>query len=112
MSTRPYTLYVSHHSPYSIKVLALFGWAGISAHVETCNVLTRQSVLKRLTGQTMVPMLRKGSWGMNDSTRLARFAIERSERALLPAEPGAVALCWLLEEFAERAIGNPRDGLW
>lgn len=110
-----YTIYVSNYSPYSIKALAILGWAGIDVTVKRSNLLTRERVLKKKTGKTMVPMLCRGAWAINDSTRIARFAIERSARPLLPAPAGATAsdeakglnaLCWLLEEFADEWVAR------
>ena len=110
-----YTIYVSNYSPYSIKALAILGWAGIDVSVKRSNLVTRERVLKKRTGKTMVPMLCRGAWAINDSTRIARFAIERSARPLLPAPAGAGAgdearglnaLCWLLEEFADEWVAR------
>lgn len=109
-----YTIYVSDYSPYSIKALAILGWAGLDVSVKKSNLVTRERVLKKMTGKTMVPMLRKGSWAINDSTRIARFAIERSARPILPKDPshdpertaGLIALAWLLEEFADEWVAR------
>lgn len=104
MFSSNYTLYISNFSPYSYKASALLGWAGVDAKVKPITLVSRQRVLKRLTGKTMVPVLRKGGWAINDSTRIAQWALDRSERPLLPLSPARAALCWLLEEFADEWV--------
>jgi len=101
-----YRLYISSLSPYSIKAAALLGYAGISCRVIREHVVNRYAVLKRLTGKTMVPVLRRGEWAINDSTRIARWADERSERDLTPVRPSYGPICWLLEEFADEWISR------
>ena len=96
-----YTLYVNSMSPYSSKASALLGYAGLPCELEHQNVVTRYTVLKRLTGDTMVPVLRRGEWAINDSSRIARFAISQSSRPLLPEREALEPVCWLLEEFAD-----------
>ncbi len=103
---QPYTLYISAYSPYSIKACALLGWAGVHAEVRPITLWSRQFVLKRMTGKTMVPMLRRHDWALNDSTRIGEFAIERAQRSLLPEESAHHALCWLLEEFADEWVSR------
>ena len=51
-----YKLYVSKFSPYSMKAAVGLGWAGIDTEVVNHTVIDRYKVLKRLTGETMVPM--------------------------------------------------------
>ena len=95
-----YELLISRASPYSSKVMALMGYAGISHRVRVQNALTRYTVIQRLTGKTMVPVLRRGAWAINDSTRIARYVMARSERATLPSR-SAEALAWIIEDFAD-----------
>lgn len=99
-----YELYISSLSPYSIKAAATLGYAGIPCRVKHENLVNRYAVLQRLTGQTMVPVLRRDDWAINDSTRIARWAEGQSERALVPEREGMEAVCWLLEEFADEWI--------
>jgi glutathione S-transferase len=99
-----YTLYVNSMSPYSFKASAILGYAGLPCEIEHQNVVTRYTVLKRLTGKTMVPVLRRGEWAINDSSRIARFAMERSSKPLLPSQEPLEPVCWLLEEFADEWV--------
>ena len=101
-----YTLYISSHSPYSIKAAALLGYAGIPCRIEHENVVNRYAVLQRLTGKTMVPVLRRGDWAINDSTHIGRWARERTRRRILPEDEGRRAICWLLEEFADEWVSR------
>lgn len=95
-----YELFISRASPYSSKVLALLGYAEVPHQVRVQNALTRYAVVKRLTGRTMVPVLRRGRWAINDSTEIARYIMRRSPRPTLPAGQ-ARSLAWLLEDFAD-----------
>jgi glutathione S-transferase len=101
-----YTLYVNSMSPYSIKASALLGSVGFPCEPETQNIVTRYAVLKRLTGKTMVPVLRRGEWALNDSTRIARYAIDWGASSLIPDSPLMEALTWIVEEFADEWINR------
>lgn len=96
-----YQLYVSMVSPYSLKAAAMVGYTGLPCEIVRQNALNRYRVIKALTGKTMVPVLREGSWAMNDSTSIAKFLITRSPRPTLPRSARYEPLCWLLEEFAD-----------
>lgn len=95
-----YELFISRASPYSSKALALMGYSGIPHRVRIQNAVTRYTVLRKLTGKTMVPVLRQGPWAINDSTRIARYVMQRTGRPTLPASEGE-ALAWLIEDFAD-----------
>jgi len=101
-----YALYISEYSPYSMKASALLGCAGLPCRIEHENLVNRYAVLERLTGETMVPVLRRGDWAINDSTHIARWALGRTERALLPDGEALEAVCWLLEEFADEWVSR------
>lgn len=101
-----YELYVNTMSPYSIKASALLGYAGIPCKIVRQNLVTRFTVLKRLTGKTMVPVLRRGEWAINDSTEIARWAVGETDQSLLPAEQWLHPICWLLEEFADEWVSR------
>ena len=95
-----YELFISRASPYSLKVQALMGYAGVEHRIRVQNAVTRYAVIRRLTGKTMVPVLRRGSWAINDSTRIAQYVMERSNRPTLPGSEGET-LAWILEDFAD-----------
>lgn len=100
-----YELLISRASTYSSKVKALLGYTGLDHRVRVQNAMTRYAVIKRLTGETMVPVLRRGQWAINDSTRITRYAIERSSRPTLPARQ-AEALAWIIEDFADEWVAR------
>lgn len=106
MTPPMYKLYVSSVSPYSSKASALLGYAEIPARVAEENLVNRYSVLKRLTGDTMVPVLRRENWAINDSSHIARWAQGRADRELLPEAPAVRSVCWLIEEFADEWISR------
>lgn len=95
-----YELFISRASPYSSKIAALLGYAGISHQITVQNLVNRYSVIRRLTGKTMVPVLRRGTWAINDSTRIARWAMPRASRPTLPSRD-VEALAWCIEDFAD-----------
>ena len=98
-----YELIISAASPYSSKILALMGYIEVDHRVRIQNGMTRYTVARRLTGQTMVPVLRKGRWAINDSTEIARYLIRDSPKPTLPPGEGT-GLAWLLEDFADEWI--------
>lgn len=104
MST--YQLYTNSMSPYSSKASALVGYAGLDCTEVQQNALNRFATIKRLTGKTMIPVLRRGEWAINDSTDIARYVMERTDRRLLPQREALQALCWLLEDFADEWIAK------
>jgi glutathione S-transferase len=93
-------LYVSHLSPYSSKIMALLGYSEIPHRVVVETIVNRFSVLKRLTGKTMVPMLRNGDLALNDSTRIARLILAQ----IGVDEMSSPFLAWLIEDFADEWI--------
>ena len=101
-----YQLYVNSMSPYSAKASAMLGYAGIDCTETTQTAVNRFATILRLTGDTMVPVLRRGEWAINDSTHIAEWAMERSERPVLPEREELAALCWLLEEFADEWVSK------
>lgn len=100
-----YELIISRVSPYSSKARALLGYGGIDYEIRIQNGLTRYTLIRRLTGKTMVPVLRRGEWAINDSTKIAEFAIEKSQRRFLP-RPEASVLAWFIEDFADEWMGR------
>ena len=95
-----YELFISRASPYSSKIVALLGYAGVDHEIRIQNGVNRFTVIRRLTGKTMVPVLRRGDWALNDSTKIAEYIMEQSERPLLP-NPEAQVLAWFIEDFAD-----------
>lgn len=101
-----YQLYINSMSPYSAKASALIGYSGVDCTETVQNAVNRYTAIMRLTGETMIPVLRRGEWAINDSTDIARYVLRRSERRLLPARDELDALCWLLEDFADEWISK------
>ena len=98
-----YEVIISRASPYSSKVVALLGYAGIPHRIRIQNAVSRYCVVKRLTGKTMVPVLRRGSWALHDSTEISRYIMERTDKPTLPTKAGEL-MAWLLEDFADEWI--------
>ncbi len=96
-----YTLYNNSASPYGLKTLALIGYSGVQCRVITQNIVTRFTVIKRLTGDTKIPMLRTRDGAISDSTEIAQRIMRESTRRMLPRDPNLAELCWLLEDFAD-----------
>lgn len=92
-------LYISRASPYSSKAHALLGYSGLPHQVVVQNLVTRYSVLRRMTGKTLVPTLRNGDFAINDSSKIARHLVPLSQRPLLLQEEAVVS--WLIEDFAD-----------
>lgn len=96
-----YTLYTNSASPYGLKTVALIGYSGVACKIVTQNIVTRFTVIKRLTGRTMIPVLRNKKTAIGDSTQIARQIMSESSRRMLPSDPKLAELCWLLEDFAD-----------
>lgn len=94
-------LYVSFLSPYSLKALALMGYAQVPHEIVVETIVNRFLVLRRMTGKTMVPMLRYGDFAINDSTRIARHIAGQTSVDLVGPEP---LLAWLIEDFCDEWI--------
>jgi glutathione S-transferase len=101
-----YQLYINTMSPYSSKASALIGYAGLECTETIQNAVNRFATIKRLTGKTMIPVLRRGEWAINDSTQIARYVQQRTQRRLLPEREELHALCWLLEDFADEWLSK------
>ncbi len=99
-----YQLYLNSMSPFSMKASAMIGYAGLPCRVKTQNLVNRFATLQRLTGQTMVPTLRRGEWAIADSSHIAHYIVEHTDRPLLPADSTLAPICWLLEDFADEWV--------
>lgn len=102
------TLYVSSASPYSIKIWALMNYQGFTPKIVFQNVVNRFTTLKRLGGQTMVPMLHTLADGrsvaIQDSSRIAAYLSTQSSRPCVPNDPGLLALALLIEDYADEWV--------
>ena len=67
-----YELFISRASPYSMKIAAMLAYLGVEHRLVTQNAVNRFAVIRRLSGRTMVPMLRRDDWALSDSTAIAR----------------------------------------
>jgi glutathione S-transferase len=99
-----YQLYLNSMSPFAMKSSAMIGYAGLACEPKVQNVVNRFASIKRLTGKTMIPVLRRGEWAINDSSQIARYVMEHADRPLLPADPALGPICWLLEDFADEWV--------
>ncbi|TXD39140.1 glutathione S-transferase [Lujinxingia vulgaris] len=97
-----YELFISRASPYSMKIAAMLAYLGVEHRLVIQNAVNRFSVIRRLSGRTMVPMLRREDWAINDSTAIARYAMRLPElRRTLWMPPGIDTLSFLLEDFTD-----------
>ncbi|RAL24642.1 hypothetical protein DL240_00070 [Lujinxingia litoralis] len=114
-----YELFISRASPYSMKVAALLRYLGVEHRLVIQNVVRRYRLIRRLTGKTMVPVLRNGDWAINDSTAIAEYVLRLPQLAReLYMPPGIDTLSLLLEDFADEWMvrwmvqsrwGHPED---
>ncbi|RDV39789.1 glutathione S-transferase [Bradymonadaceae bacterium TMQ3] len=101
-SPMSYELFISRASPYSMKIAAMMAYMGVEHRLTIQNALNRYAVIRRLSGRTMVPMLRRDDWALSDSTAIARHLMRRADvRRPLWMPEGIDTLSLLLEDFAD-----------
>jgi glutathione S-transferase len=62
--------------------------------------------IERISGQRLVPVLCDDDRVIPDSTRILRYLVARyGERHLLPADPAAQAIAWIVEDYADEVLG-------
>ncbi len=66
-----------------------------------------RSEIERISGQRLVPVLCDDDRVIPDSTRILRYLVARyGERGLLPSDPAAQALAWIVEDYADEVLGS------
>ena len=97
-----YELFISRASPYSMKIAAMMAYLGVEHRLTLQNAMNRYAVIRRLSGRTMVPMLRRDDWALSDSTAIARYLMRLPEhRRRLWMPEGVDTLSFLLEDFSD-----------
>ncbi len=86
-----------------MKAAAALGWSGLDTELVFHNVIDRYKILKKLTGSTMVPVLRNGDWALNDSSAILEFAAEHGERPIYPSGSRR-RLSLILEDFFDEWV--------
>lgn len=112
-----YELIISEVSPSSSKIVALMGYAQVPHRIRVQNVLTSNGRRRRLAGEEVVPVLRRGEWVVSGAREIARYIMERTGEPLLPRGAGSL-LAFFLEDFADEWVtrwmmqfrwGHPED---
>lgn len=63
--------------------------------------------VEAISGQRSVPVLVDDERIIPDSSRILRYLVARyGERGLLPADPAAQALAWIVEDYADEVLGS------
>lgn len=99
-------LYQFELSHYSEKVRLILDYKGLAYTKVEVTPGIGQIDLYRMSGQRQVPVLKDGTRVIADSTAIAKY-LEQTypDRPLIPTDPKQKALCWLMEEWADEAIG-------
>jgi glutathione S-transferase len=91
-------------SPYVAKVRAILRYKGLEFDERFVHPLRTQE-LKRLSGQTAVPVIQDGDAVIADSSRIALFLDEKyPERPILPRDAGERARVRVVEDWVDEAL--------
>ena len=97
-------LYSYNISPYAAKVRTALEYKGIPFREEIVHPLKR-GVLKKKSGQLLVPILEHGSRVVHDSTRICAYLDETfADKPIYPADPQQRGLAKLLEEWCDEGL--------
>lgn len=106
-------LYQFELSHYCEKVRLILDYKGLPYRKIEVTPGIGQLDLYRMSGQRQVPVLKDGTEIIADSTAIAKYLEQRyPEQPIIPADPKQRALCFLLEEWADEAVGlNARKAM-
>jgi glutathione S-transferase len=99
-------LYQFELSSYAEKIRFILDFKGLAYEKKEVLPGIGQLEVMRLSGQRQVPVLKSGDRVVADSTAIANF-LETTypERPILPLDAGALAQCWMLEQWADEVVG-------
>lgn len=99
-------LYSYPISPYSRKVAAILRYQERPFEERHVHPLKRGEI-RKLTGQTAIPVLLDGPKALWDSTRIAQYLNEKTpDRPVYPVDPAQRSLALLLEDWADEALAQ------
>jgi glutathione S-transferase len=92
-------------SPYAAKVRAVLRYKQIPFQERVVHPMRRGEV-RRLSGQSLVPIVDDEGHVVADSTRIVAYLDERyPDRPVIPRDPGLRARALMLEEWADDGLG-------
>ncbi len=92
--------------PFCEKVRLSMRRMGLDHTSQVIDPADRGEV-ERISGQRLVPVLCDDDRVIPDSTRILRYLVARyGERGLLPSDPAAQALAWIVEDYADEVLGS------
>lgn len=100
-------LYQFELSQFSEKVRLILDFKGLPYKKIDVVPGVGQIDILRLSGQRQLPVIKDGNMVVADSTAIALY-LEKTypEKPLFPTEPQVAALCTILEDWADEAIGT------
>jgi glutathione S-transferase len=99
-------LYQFELSQFSEKVRFILDYKGLSYRKIEVIPGVGQFDLFRISGQRQVPVLKDGNTIVVDSTAIALYLDKTyPDRPIIPSAPHSKAMCLILEELADEAIG-------
>jgi glutathione S-transferase len=97
-------LYSYNISPYAAKVRAALAYKGVAFREEIVHPLKR-GIIKKKSGQILVPIIEHDGRVVHDSTRILTYLDEAfPEKPIFPADPVQRGLAKLLEEWADEGL--------
>jgi glutathione S-transferase len=100
-------LYQFELSQFSEKVRLILDYKGLRYKKIEVIPGVGQLEIFRLSGQRQLPVIKDGNMVVADSTAIAHY-LEKNypDKPLIPTDPKAAALCQILEDWADEAIGT------
>lgn len=101
-------LYQFDFSPYCIKVRAVLNVKQVPYRTIEILPLITQHKVRRLTGQSKVPVLKDGQTVITDSSEIALYLDTTwPHPRLIPEDPALARACFLWEDWADEALVPP-----
>jgi len=101
-------LYQFDFSPYCVKIRAILNVKQLPYRTVEILPLVTQHRVRRLTGQSKVPVLKHGQTVIQDSSEIALYLDTTwPEPRLIPTDPAQARACFLWEDWADEALVPP-----